>query len=1021
MSTPFGSKSVICPVLIGRTAITEALDRLVEQVVEKTDAPRIALLSGEAGVGKSRMVAEMKARAVQHGWSHFQGNCYETDRTLPYAPLLDMLRAFCATSSIDEVTAAFELAAPDLIHLLPELRSFFPDLEPAPPIEPDPEKRRIFRALAQYFMRLIKEQPHLIVIEDLHWSDDTSLEFILYLARQLAIQPVPWILLFTYRSDESHPSLTHFLAELDRTRIASEFPLPLLTPAEVETMLRAIFEQPRPVRTEFLNAIYTLTEGNPFFIEEVLKSLLVTGGIFYSEKDRIWDRKPMSELHIPRSVQDAVHRQTENLSVGARQILTLASVVGRRFDFSMLLQLTNILGLEPPVSSDTGLLRLVKELINAQLLVEEPGDRFAFRHALTRQAIYAQLLTRERKSLHQQVAQMMESIYTNHSQLETHLEETAYHFYEAEDWEKALVYSQKVGEKAHKLYAPRQAIEQFTHALHAARQASIKPPLRLYQLRGRAYKDLDEFERAQSDYLTALELAQASGDRHIEWQALLDLGLLWSGHNYLRGGDYLQRCLEIARSLDDPEKLAHTLNRIGNWNLNQGHPSEALHCHDEALKIFETLQDKHSIAQTLDLLGIAHYVGGDLVNGTACYEQSLALFRTLNDRQGMINSMTYLALRSHFTTEVLDVNSLSQLIPAGETALQMARDIGWRSAESAILSCLAQCLSAMGEYGQALDFGETALHIANEIQHYEWVCSARWALGHIYHQLFNLSEAQRQLEQALAMAREIKSTLYIQDVSATLALNLISQNELEQAQAILEPALIPDHSIETWGQRLCWCTQAELELVRGNPEQALQILDRLIATAKNIKTYGLRSIPRLTYLRGKALADLGRLAEAEIELQAALAAGREQGRKPLLWRFHIELGKVFLALKEDEPAEKEFSGADSMVKELAANIQDEALQNSFLQHANDMFPTPPIITRRQAAKKKYDGLTERECEVAALIARGKSNREIAQDLFVSERTAATHVSNILNKLDFSSRVQIAAWAVDNGLASSGSG
>jgi predicted ATPase/DNA-binding CsgD family transcriptional regulator len=1011
-------QSISCPVLIGRTAILEALDQLIKQVGESNISSPVVLISGDAGVGKTRMVVEMRTRVAQLDWEIFQGNCFETDRTLQYAPLLDMLRAFCATSTGDEIRAAFDLVAPDLINFLPELRSFFPDLEPDPLLSPDPEKRRIFSALAQYFINYVKNQKRLIVIEDLHWIDDTSLEFVLYLARQLAIQPAPGMLLFTYRNDQSHRSLMHFLAELDRSHLATEFQLPYLTQAEVDVMLRTIFDQPRPVRIEFLNAIYNLTEGNPFFIEEVLKSLLVAGEIYYSEKEKIWDRKPMSELHIPRSVQDAVYRQTEKLSEAARQILTLASVVGRRFDFSTLEQLVTVLGPKLSVSSEVDLVNLLKDLIAAQLLVEESGDRFAFRHELTRQAIYTQLLARERKLIHQRVAQRIESIYENTSQIETRLNVIAHHYYEAEDWEKALAYSRLAGEKAQKLYAPRQAIKQFTRALHAASQASITPSINLYLMRGKAYRDLDEFEQAQSDFLTALELGQASGDRHIEWQALLDLGLLWSGHNYLRGGDYFQRSLEIARSLGDPAKLAHTLNRIGNWNLNRGYPSEALRYHDEALKIFETLQDKNSIAQTLDLLGITHYVGGDLVNGTACYDQSLSLFRELNDRQGMINSMTYLALRSCFTTEVLDVDSLSQLIPAGESGLQMARDIGWRSAESAILSCLAQCLCAMGEYGRALSYGQSALLIAEDIQHSEWICSAYWALGTIQHQLFNLSEAQKQLEHGLGMAREIRSTLYIQDVSSTLALNLIAQGDLEQAERILDTVLAPEYSGETWGQRLCWCTRAELALARGNPDHALRILDQLIMSAKNIETHGPRSISRLTFLRGKALANLDRLPDAEIELRAAQSVARTQGRKHLLWRSDIELGNVLLALKQDELAEMEFSSARAMVGGMAVTIHDDAHRNNFLLHAFLTFPESPILSPRKAAKKKYDGLTEREREIAALIALGKSNRQIAQDLYVSERTAATHVSNILNKLDFSSRVQIAAWAIENGLASS---
>src|SRR4029079_16990672 len=144
--------------------------------------------------------------------------------------------------------------------------------------------------------------------------------------------------LLTYRSDETPPGLAHFLAGLDRERLAVELRLPRLTPADVDAMLRAIFDLPRPVRAEFLEAIYALTEGNPFFIEEVLKALIAAGEI--APGDEGWDRKPPTDLHIPRSIQDAVQRRVAGLSAAARQALALAAVTGRGFQFSLLQQFT---------------------------------------------------------------------------------------------------------------------------------------------------------------------------------------------------------------------------------------------------------------------------------------------------------------------------------------------------------------------------------------------------------------------------------------------------------------------------------------------------------------------------------------------------------------------------------------------------------------------------------------------------------------------------------------------------------
>ena len=227
--------------------------------------------------------------------------------------------------------------------------------------DPEQEKRRLFTALAHFFTSQATRQPVLLIIEDIHWSDDTSLEFLHYLARHCPAYPL--LVLLTYRSDEVRPSLRHFLAQLDRERIAQEIPL-VASQREVEAMLRAIFALPRSSRRELPDPLYALTEGNPFFIEEILTSLIAAGDIFYVNGQ--WERKPLGELHIPRSVQDAVS-SVLILEPGCRHVLTLAAVAGRRFDFALLQQLTE--------HDEEAITRIDKELIAAQLVVEESEER----------------------------------------------------------------------------------------------------------------------------------------------------------------------------------------------------------------------------------------------------------------------------------------------------------------------------------------------------------------------------------------------------------------------------------------------------------------------------------------------------------------------------------------------------------------------------------------------------------------------------------------------------------------------
>jgi len=387
-------KPVVCPVLVGRAASLESLNHLLDEA--RSGVGQTALVAGEAGIGKSRLVGEAKARAASLGVLLLQGNCFEPDQSLPYAPFVDLLRTLLTTVPPGNVADFLGSAASPLVRLLPEIDQLLLGIVPMPGLEPEQEKRRLFHALTQVFTQLSAKQPLLVIVEDLHWGDEASLEFVLHLARRIAEQPT--LLLLTYRSDELHPALSHFLAQLDRERLASELTLPRLTLGETDTMIRAIFDQQRPVRAEFLNSIHELTDGNPFFVEEVLKSLIATGDIFYA--DGRWDRRPVDVLQIPRSIRDAVRRRTAQLSPEAQRVLAVAAVAGQRCDFALLQHLTHL--------DEAQLLLVVKELIAAQLVVEESAEQVAFRHALTRQAVYSGLLARERRSLHRSIAEALE-------------------------------------------------------------------------------------------------------------------------------------------------------------------------------------------------------------------------------------------------------------------------------------------------------------------------------------------------------------------------------------------------------------------------------------------------------------------------------------------------------------------------------------------------------------------------------------------------------------------------------------
>ena len=653
---------LVCPILVGRAQHRDAIAQALAAAAGGNG--RTLLLAGEAGIGKSRLVAEARALAAQRGFLVLLGRTFETDRALPYGPLVDLLRNYVDPLPAEEVAAAVGSDAPELVRLLPELASHVPGGASLPSLDAEQDKRRLFHAVAGFLLRHAATRPLLLVVEDAHWADDTTLEFLAYFARQLTGKPI--LLLITYRSDEVGPALRHCLTELDRSRLAVELRLNPLSLAEVEAMLRAIFGRPHPVGVDLLHALYSLTEGNPFFIEEVLRSL---GG---TREDAL-ERTAASALRIPRSVQDAVQRRLAALSPAARETLALAAVAGQRWDFDLLQELTG--------QDETDLLAVVKELIAAQLVVEESADRFAFRHALTREAVYAELLARERRALHGRIARTIEQ--QRAAVLDTYLPDLCYHYAEAGDWEHALEYGCRAGEHAQALYAPHAAVEHFSRAIHAAGCLG-RPVAPLLRARGSSYEVLGDFEHAAADYERALADARATGDHHEEWHTLHALGFLWAGRDYHRSGAYFQEALQRAREIGDPRPIAQSLNRVGNWRMNLEEPLEAQRLHSEALTIFRAADDTRGVAETLDLLGMASWLGCNMDVSATYYAEAEVHFRALDERRGLAAALLGRGcLKPHIQNDTLAVppgtTGRQALEPVGE-ALALVRAIGWRAA-----------------------------------------------------------------------------------------------------------------------------------------------------------------------------------------------------------------------------------------------------------------------------------------------------------------------------------------------------
>ena len=318
-------------------------------------------------------------------------------------------------------------------------------------------------------------------------------------------------------------------------------------------MLQAIFGPDVALGPPSIGSFHALTEGNPFFIEEVLMALLVAGDL--TRTDGLWRARPLVDVRVPRTATEAVGRRLEGLSEAARRIAAIAAVAGRRFEFRLLQSVT--------LHSDTELRSLLRELVDAQLVVEESADRFAFRHALTREAIRAQLLARERVALHQAIAAALEHFESAGAEAD---ESLAYHAFEAGAWEVARRAAHRAAEHALALGAPREALQQIERAMSATVHLGEPPEMPLIIARGRIYETLGEW-RGRMGTSIALEAARDARDRPAEWAALHALGRLWTVRDYALAGRYRRDALDVARAMDDPILLARSLNQVATGTL----------------------------------------------------------------------------------------------------------------------------------------------------------------------------------------------------------------------------------------------------------------------------------------------------------------------------------------------------------------------------------------------------------------------------------------------------------------------
>lgn len=414
---------------------------------------QLLLISGEPGIGKTRMVRELTAYGEISGGKVIVGYCYAQERT-PYGPIAQMVQT--SMERWPDLDLPQEVMA-DLLTLVPELRLSFPGVPPNQRLDPETEQKRLFDSIITWFGALIKSSALMLVVDDIHWADSGSLALLHYLVRRLTHRNA--LVVATYREVELDQDLPFFerLRDINRERLATRIKLTRLSKEQTKELLETLFAE--DITPDFLNGIYQETEGNPFFIEEVCKALVDTDRLYYAGGH--WNRPDVEELEIPQSIQVTIQSRLNILSRQEQLTLQIAALLGRDFEYEML---TSVSDLE----EDT-LIDVLEKAERAQLIEElyRSGPAvttdFTFTHALIHSTLLTNLSTLRRHRLQRQVALSLEEAYPDR------LLELApllgRYFAEAGDGQKAVQYLLQAGDEARQVYAYDEAIDSYEQAL----------------------------------------------------------------------------------------------------------------------------------------------------------------------------------------------------------------------------------------------------------------------------------------------------------------------------------------------------------------------------------------------------------------------------------------------------------------------------------------------------------------------------------------------------------------------------
>jgi class 3 adenylate cyclase/tetratricopeptide (TPR) repeat protein len=871
---------------VGRHKEMDALTDAWEKA--RSGSGQVVGIVGEAGVGKTRILLELRRQLPEGEAKYLEGRCLHFGGSMPYLPLLDISRsyfdiqegdrAFIRKKKVRETALALDENLEHVMAPFQDLLSLPVDDEDYQKLEPQQKRERTFEALRDLLIRESQEHPLVVAIEDLHWIDKISQEFLDYLIGWLA--PTRVLLILLYRPEYTHSwgSKSYY------TKIG----LDQLSTGTSRELVRSILDGAEVV-PEIQELILQRTGGNPLFVEELTHSLRENGAIQKHDHRYVLSQSP-SEISVPGTIEGIISARLDRLEDNLKRTMQVASVIGRDFAFRILQTIT---GMREDLKSHLVNLQGLEFIYEKQLF---PELEYIFKHAITQEVAYNSLLQKRRKEIHERIGEAIEQIYAE--RLEESYEMLAYHFDHGEVWEKAFRYLSRSGDKARLAYANQEAITHYTRAIEVSGRISPALPeeklLPVYEGRGLVWLLQTRLDEAIADFRMMRDMSRASGNKTKESESLCQLAFAhWSKFSEDQV-PFIEQCaqeaMQLSQQTGDQIIFAKALTSLGLVDQWRGNLSEADRKLEEAAQICRREEDRHSLVQNLLWLGAHAYWQGDIPRAIPLCRESLAVSREIHDGLSELFNLAFLCLE----------------------------------------------YESLGNYGQAFTVLCEGMAKAKERENKFILGRLTNTLGSFHRELGDLSRAVEYDQESVELGRMHR----ISNVEISALINLgfdhCALGQHERALSYLAPTLDRVQREAFGAHRWRWKTKlpiglAQLSCLTGEYERALRYVEEGLKEAQ--ATSSQKYLAKGWALRGKILAQLGDREAAGAELQRAHTLAEQLGSPTLSYPIAFELGRWFEAAGQEQKAAKLYGTAKSAIERMATAIEDEALRATFVKTA----------------------------------------------------------------------------------------